>query len=48
MIEFKHKGNILAYMPRVGATIEQVKACREIVADKFSIDLYDVRMKFVK
>ncbi len=46
MIEFNHKGKTLAYMPRVGATMEQVKACREIVADKHSLNLYDVRLKF--
>ena len=45
MIEFKHKGKTLAYMPRVDATMEQVKACRMIVADKHSLNLYNVRLK---
>ena len=46
MIEFTFKGNTLAYMPRVGAIIEQVKACRAIVADRFGLNLYAVRLKF--
>ena len=46
MIEFTCGEITLAYTPRVGATIEQVRACREIVADRFGLNLYAVRLKF--
>ena len=46
MIKFIHKGKELACMPRIGATIEQVKACRQIVADRSGLGLYDVRLQF--
>ena len=46
MIKFTHKDETLAYMPREGATIEQVKACRQIVADGAGLDLLSVIVKF--
>jgi hypothetical protein len=46
MIKFTHKGKELALMPRIGATIDQVKACRQIIADRSGLDLYDVRIQF--
>jgi len=46
MIKFTHKGKELACMPRIGATIPQVKACRQIVADRSGLGLYDIRLQF--
>ncbi|MCK5611721.1 hypothetical protein KAR91_58170 [Candidatus Pacearchaeota archaeon] len=46
MIKFTYKNKTLAYMPRAGATIEQLKACREIVARQFHLCLYDIRLQF--
>ena len=45
MIKFTYKGKALAYMPRIDATIEQIKACRELVSDLFGLNLYDIVIK---
>ena len=45
MLRFTYKGKVLAYMPRIGATIEQVKACRELVSGLFGLNLYDIAIK---
>lgn len=45
MIKFTYRGKTLAYMPRVGAIIDQVKACRMLVADLNSLDTLDIIVK---
>ena len=45
MIRFTYKGKTLAYMPTIGTTIEQVKACRELVSGLFGLNLYDIVIK---
>ena len=45
MIKFKYKCFTLAHMPRECATIEQVKVCRQFIADTFNLNVYDVIIK---
>ncbi len=44
MLRFTFKGFTLAYMDLQGATMEQIKAGRELIASIFGINLYSVRI----
>lgn len=44
MLRFTFKGLTLAYMDLQGATMDQVRACREVVSSIFGINLYSVRI----
>lgn len=44
MLRFTFKGFTLAHMDLQGATIEQIKAGREVIAGIFSLNLYSVRI----
>ena len=44
MLRFTYKGFTIAHMDLLGATMEQVKACREVIADTFGLNTYNVRM----
>lgn len=46
MIKFTYKGFTLAYMPLIDATMDQVKACREIISGIFGLNLYSIRLTF--
>ena len=42
MLRFTYKGFTLAHMDLNGAEMEQVKACREVIADTFGLNTYSV------
>lgn len=46
MIKFTYKGKTLAYMPTVGATVNQLKDCRDILADRLKLKACDIRLQF--
>ena len=43
MIKFTYKGKALAYMPTIGATITQLKDCRDLIARRFKLKAYSIR-----
>lgn len=45
MLRFTFRGFTLAYMDLQGATIEQIKAGRELISGLFGLNLYSVRIK---
>lgn len=46
MLKFYHQGKLVCHVSTIGANIAQVKACRELVAEKMGVNLYNIKMKF--
>ena len=44
MLRFTYKGFTLAHMDLNGVEMEQVKACQEVIADTFGLNINNVRM----
>lgn len=44
MLRFTYKGFTIAHMDLQGATIEQIKACREVISGVFGLNLYNIRI----
>ncbi|MCK5611744.1 hypothetical protein KAR91_58285 [Candidatus Pacearchaeota archaeon] len=43
MIKFTYKDKTLAYMPTAGATVIQLKVCKDLVARRFKLKAYSIR-----